>query len=211
MSSLFTGLLFLACPKQPEVSTEATAVVTEIKEAAEVAEVAEIATEEAASAAVLAALPWEYSLAEDTTIQFVGAKLTGKHDGSFKQFSGSAAVLEGKLIALKAEIDMSSVEADHPKLTEHLKSADFFDVAQFATATFTSSKIEAGNITGILDFHGLQNEITFPAEITIDGDDVNIVANFSIDRQLWSVTYPGRPDDLIKDEVPIALNARYTK
>lgn len=208
MSVLLSSLLFLACPKKVEQpDAKLSAVVTETTEVKETVET----TVEEPVVAILAQVPWDYSLAEDTTIKFVGAKVTKKHDGEFKKFSGSAAVMNGNLIALKAIIDMSSVETDHPKLTEHLKTADFFDISQFAEATFTSTKIENGQITGTLDFHGLQNEITFPAEITVEGEDVKIAANFSINRQLWSVTYPGRPDDLIKDDVPIILNAHYVK
>src|SRR3954464_6923760 len=34
---------------------------------------------------------------ENSTISFIGSKVTGKHDGGFKQFSGELKVLDGKL------------------------------------------------------------------------------------------------------------------
>jgi len=63
----------------------------------------------------------------------VGSKVTGKHDGGFKSFSGVWGLMPEKVEAsvLSAEIDMNSIWADNDKLTGHLKSKDFFDVASF--------------------------------------------------------------------------------
>ena len=33
-----------------------------------------------------------------------------------------------------------------------------------------------------------------------------MTAEFTIDRQLWGLAYPGKPDDLIKDQVLIKLD-----
>lgn len=201
MSVLLSGLLFLGCHKvasvpspethiEPRMSSIDTTIVEEV-----VAVIEEI----------------ELSLTKDSKIGFVGSKITRKHIGGFTEFSGTVSIVDGKMIAVKTLIDMSSVETDHPRLTAHLKTADFFDIAIFTEASFTSSKIEDGVIYGVLDFHGFQNELSFPAEITVEGDTARIVASFTIDRQLWSVAYNGRSDDLIKDAVVIELDVHYQK
>src|SRR5262249_21310391 len=66
----------------------------------------------------------------NTKITFVGTKPNGKHDGGFNKVSGSAKADTKDLSTLKinVEIDMNSLYTDTPKLTGHLKSADFFDV-----------------------------------------------------------------------------------
>jgi len=148
--------------------------------------------------------------AEGSTVGFVGAKVTGSHDGGFKSFKGGLTVSDGQPTATTVTIDMASAFADHPKLSKHLISDDFFDVAQFATASFTSSSIAASDtgftVTGALDFHGQSNEITFPATIAVTDGGATAKAEFTIDRQQWGVAYPGKPDDLIKDDVLIKLD-----
>ena len=46
------------------------------------------------------------TLKEDTTIGFVGAKVTGDHSGGFTKISASADVKDGKLV-LSAVIDLA--------------------------------------------------------------------------------------------------------
>src|SRR5687767_1251852 len=70
-----------------------------------------------------------YTITPDSTIGFVGSKVTGSHNGGFKKFSGEFALADGKLTGSghKLVIDMDSTWADNEKLTGHLKSPDFFD------------------------------------------------------------------------------------
>jgi polyisoprenoid-binding protein YceI len=56
-----------------------------------------------------------------------------------------------------------------PKLDEHLKGKDFFDVAQFPTATFVSDKItKTGNnakVQGMLTIHGVSKPVTLNVKL----------------------------------------------
>ncbi len=147
-----------------------------------------------------------------SSLEFVGAKVTSDHTGGFKKLKGSAIVdKEGKLSSIDAVIDIASSFSDHPKLTKHLLSSDFFDVEKYPLATFKSSSIGNGKVTGVLDFHGKQNEISFPATISASATSVSVKGEFNIDRQKWDVSYPGKPDNLIKDEVLIKLDVKYGK
>src|SRR5690606_7289271 len=136
-------------------------------------------------------------------------KVTGSHDGGFNTVSGSIALPGEDLTQaqISVEIDMASTYSDNEKLTEHLKSADFFDVETFPTARFTSTaitKTDAGyELTGNLELHGQTNSITFPAQISHDGTTITANAEFSIKRSDWGITYPGKTDDLIREEVVI--------
>ena len=158
--------------------------------------------------------------AADSKIDFVGAKITGKHDGSFKTFNGTISVPEGKaeLGQVKVEIDTSSLTVDPAKLEAHLKSPDFFDVAKYPKASFTSTAIapstEPGKthvITGNLELHGVTKSISFPANVKVSGDSVSTDAEFVINRKDFGIVYPGMPDDLIKDEVLLKLQVRAKK
>ncbi|MEM7248456.1 MAG: YceI family protein [Acidobacteriota bacterium] len=145
-------------------------------------------------------------------VEFVGSKLSGSHSGGFNAFTGRVELGSAGLASaqLQVEIDMTSTHSDHPKLTGHLKSPDFFDVEQFPTATFVSRQVagaDAGafTVTGDLTLHGVTKTISFPATASVDGNTLTTNAEFAIDRQQFDITYPGRPDDLIRDDVLIKL------
>jgi polyisoprenoid-binding protein YceI len=152
---------------------------------------------------------------EGSKVEFVGSKVTGKHDGSFKTFSGKIEMPEGKPEAAKitVEIQMDSVVSDNEKLTGHLKSPDFFDVAKFPKALFELTEIKAGGdkgathtLTGTLDLHGVKKSIAFPATVTIEGATAKAKAEFSINRKDFQIIYPGMPNDLIREDVLIKLD-----
>jgi len=155
---------------------------------------------------------------ENTTIAFVGSKVTGKHDGGFKQLKGTLDLVREKLESsrITADIDMNSIYTDTGNLTNHLKSADFFDVAKFPTATFVTTGIESGShdakakdathtVTGNLTLHGVTKSISFPSKIAVAGDKFNLDSEFFINRKDFGINYPGKANDLIRDEVVIKL------
>jgi len=148
-------------------------------------------------------------LTPTSKIEWVGAKVTGDHTGGFKTVTGEAKQEGGKLTSLTASIDINSVFSDHPKLTKHLLNDDFFSVAKFPTATFSSTKIEQGKITGILDMRAIKKEISFPATVSVSKESIDIKAEFSINRKLWEVNYNGQANNLIKDDVLIKLDVQY--
>lgn len=154
---------------------------------------------------------------ENSSIEFVGAKITGKHEGKFTKPSGNLSLVDGDPTksSVTVSIDMSSFSSDSEKLDEHLKSPDFFDVAKFPQTTFVSTSVakkgDVYEITGNLDLHGIKKSITFPAQIEAGSDKLKISAEFGINRKDYGIVYPGKPDDLIKDEVLIKLSLNPTK
>lgn len=170
----------------------------------------------AAPAAPASAVTYAFSNA-DSRIEFVGAKVTRKHDGSFQTFTGTVSLVDGDPTksSVATEIDIASLKSDEEKLTGHLKSADLLDVAKYPKATFTSTSIKAGGengathtVTGNLLLHGVTKSITFPANVKTSGDSVEVDAEFAINRKDFGIVYPGMPDDLIKDDVLLKLHVR---
>jgi polyisoprenoid-binding protein YceI len=155
-----------------------------------------------------------------STVGFVGSKVTGKHEGKFEKFSGTITLAGGKAEGGKimVEIDMSSAKTDQEGLDKHLKSKDFFEVDKFPKATFTSTEIKAGGangathtVTGDLDLHGVKKSISFPATITVTADGATGTAEFAINRKDFGLVYPGKPDDLIRDDVGLKLSVKATR
>jgi polyisoprenoid-binding protein YceI len=155
---------------------------------------------------------------DSSKVEFTGSKVTGHEDGGFKKFKGTIDLVNGKAEDSKVTIDIetASVFTNEEKLTEHLKSADFFDVTKFPKANFTSTKIVADTakgpdiytVTGDFDLHGQKKSITFPATIKAGADDVSVNAEFSINRKDFGIVYPGFANDLIRDDVVIKLNLK---
>ena len=150
---------------------------------------------------------------DNSTLHFVGSKVTGSHDGGFKNFDGSIT-LDGKMLkAVTVDIKMDSTFSDHPKLTGHLMSPDFFDVANHPKTTFVSTAIEEGGdggathiVKGNLTLRGQTKAITFPVNVKHSDGSVNIKSEFSINRKDFGIKYPGKPDDLIRDDVLMKLD-----
>lgn len=155
----------------------------------------------------------KYVFAPESKIEFTGSKVTGKHDGGFKTFTGHFTVKDGAPVGNdhKVVIDMTSTWSDSEKLTEHLKAPDFFDVAKFPQTTFDVTEIKkdsdtAYTVSGNFKLHGVEKNISFPATVTQDGDTVKIAATFDIKRKDFGIVYPGKAEDLIRDEVVIKLD-----
>lgn len=151
---------------------------------------------------------------ETCTIEFVGSKVTGSHDGGFKDFEGMLTLYpnEPAKSRLVVEIDMDSTWSDSKKLTGHLKSKDFFHFENFPTATFKTTEIAPAEgldgshrVTGNLTLHGVTKSISFPASFNVSDESVTLNSEFAINRKDFGIVYPGSPDNLIRDHVLIRI------
>ena len=162
----------------------------------------------------------KYSITpENSKIEWVGSKVTGSHNGSFQKFTGQVDYSGNpETSRVQIAIDSSSITADDPKLTEHLKTADFFDVAKFPQANFVSTAIKPGGdkgathtVTGNLTMHGVTKAVTFPATIAATPDAITVDSTFAINRKDFGINYAGAADNLIRDDVVLTLKIRATK
>lgn len=151
--------------------------------------------------------------AASSSLGFVGAKLTGDHKGSFAAIEGDVVLAGDKPASLRISVKTDSLTSDDEQLTGHLKSPDFFDVAKYPSAAFTATEFtpkasdnSSHEIAGELELHGVKKAIRFPAKLTIDSTTASGQAEFTINRKDFGIVYPGKPDDLIKDDVLLKLN-----
>jgi polyisoprenoid-binding protein YceI len=155
-----------------------------------------------------------YSFSKESTIGFTGSKVTGSHDGGFKSFEGSFMLDGGQLVGENNQIviQMDSLWSDNDRLTGHLKSADFFEVETYPEASFKVTHVTKGpdksayTLTGKFTLHGVTKTITFPATITQEREDFQLKSEFVINRMDYGIVYPGKANDLIRDEVVIRLD-----
>jgi len=151
---------------------------------------------------------------ENSKLEFVASKVTRSHNGAFKQFNGTIDLLNSDPLQsiVSITIDAGSVTTDEPDLTRHLQTPDFFDVGKYPKASFVSTKIEPStangathSVTGNFDLHGIKKSISFPATIQIGPGSISVNADFAINRKDFALNYPGKADDLIRDNVEIKL------
>lgn len=149
-------------------------------------------------------------------IEWVAGKVTRDHKGEFKSFDGFIEYVGDLPTRIAFEIDLNSVVADEPKLTAHLKSPDFFDVAGYPKATFVSTSLTSASagspggathiLKGTLNLHGVEKEVTIPVVTVINAGGIRTKSEFTINRHDWGISYKGVADDLIKDNVLMRLD-----
>jgi polyisoprenoid-binding protein YceI len=91
--------------------------------------------------------------------------------GSFDKHTGTVDINDKDITKSKVEvsIDTNSINTNVNKRDEHLRSADFLDVAKFPAMTFVSKKVaKAGKdklkVTGELTLHGVTREVVLDVE-----------------------------------------------
>ena len=214
--------LFIACNSQPSGNEEQASTPAETEEVAE-----KTMSADATSSSRLYDMAVGQSIITwKGTKKLVEKVHTGTIDFTQGYFEAKGDILTGgefvvDMTSIKNE-DMAGTEGA-AKLEGHLKSADFFDVAVHSTASFviTSSELSDAdgathNVTGKLTIKGITDEISFPATVTIEGDQVDASASFTIDRAQYDVQYGSEAffpnlikqgkDAIISDEIELTLN-----
>lgn len=137
---------------------------------------------------------------------------------------GSFTIDVNSIVTDSASVDPTTAGGKKSTdLDAHLKSADFFDTAKYPTAKFEITKVapfdaaqgksvvaDATNtVSGNLTIKDKTVNVTFPAKITFNGEEVTFYSKFTIQRQDWGLTYgtEGNPQDwMIAQNVDIELN-----
>jgi polyisoprenoid-binding protein YceI len=102
-----------------------------------------------------------------SSIGFRVRHLLGAAVGKFKQFNGTIEIDRERVenSAVTARIAVRSIDTGIAKRDDHLRSAEFFDVAKFPEITFKSRSVkktgpQSGDITGDFTMHGVTRSVT---------------------------------------------------
>lgn len=122
--------------------------------------------------------------------------------GQFGRWTGALTVPDGDFTKATAEvtIDATSIDTGVADRDAHLKSADFFDVANHPEITFRSRRIErkAGDrfaLVGDLTIRGTSREVTLDVESSGQTKDpwgnqrAAFSAKTSVDRKAFGLTW----------------------
>jgi len=186
------------------------------------------------AAAVAATLAFAApAVAEPTTYEIDNAHssvlfkirhLMSKTTGQFGKFSGTVVIdpVKRDTVNVDATIDVASIDTHEQKRDDHLRSAEFFDVAKFPKMTFTGSKLTdvngdrtKGKLEGTLTIRDIAKPVVldvewfgtavdpwgnqtaaFAGETTLNRKDFGIIWNKTLDAGGY----------LVGDEVEIEIN-----
>ena len=125
----------------------------------------------ALSSAVLANEPYKFDQSH-STIGFKVHQFLGTTNGRFMKFSGEIDIdrEHPEKSSVSAKIDVRSIDTRIQKRDDHLRSAEFFDVAKFPEITFKSRSVtrtgpQSGDILGNLTMHGVTKPITLHVKL----------------------------------------------
>lgn len=122
--------------------------------------------------------------------------------GDFRVFEGTIVVYSENPAnsSVNVTIDASSVTTGDNRRDEHLRSADFFDVANFPTLTFKSTSVDFKSVenftfTGELTMHGVTKPVSIKAEQTGEGtnpwgvDVIGFEGKTELNREDYGLLY----------------------
>ena len=147
--------------------------------------------------------------------------------GRFDKFTGSIEFDENNPANSKidVQIDLNSINTRDEKRDGHLRSPDFFDVANYPTATFKSKAIvlagkNTGRVTGDLTIRGITHEVTLDVELVgvlknpWGAQSAGFNAHTKINRKDWNLNWNVALEAggwLVGDEIGINIETELIK
>lgn len=160
---------------------------------------------------------------EQSSIHWIGKKVTGKHSGTIKIKEGSLDMKKGVLTGGSFTIDMTSLAVTDlkgnmaGKLAGHLTSDDFFGVANHPTAGLKITNVKnlgsgTFDLTADLTIKGITHPVTFETFVIENGAGISATAKLVVDRTKYDIKYGSGKffdslgDKMIYDDFELNVN-----
>ena len=136
-----------------------------------------------------------------SSLEWIGKKVTGQHQGVIDLKKGSylfenGLITSGELIINMQSIKITDIEdkEQNDKLKNHLVSSDFFSVEKHPTAQLTivkSQKIDETRlkVTADLTIKEITKRIEFEVTLLIEGKKMVAIGEVDIDRTQFDIRY----------------------
>ena len=145
--------------------------------------------------------------------------------GQFKEFAGEILMDAGAVTGASGTIQVKSVDTGVQKRDDHLRTADFFDAANYPTITFKTKRVEkgsAGQPILVADFtmRGVTKELRLPAKLSGPTKDpwggvrIGLEAKTKLYRKDYWIKYHEVLETgilAVADEVELEINAEAIK
>ena len=169
---------------------------------------------------------WDIDVAHSAIHFHVRHMIISKVHGRFAKWSGAIQLDPQDLTRSSVEvtIDAASIDTQVADRDNHLRSADFLDVAKYPQLTFRSKKVEKAGagyrVTGELELHGVKKEVVLEAEYAGTGKDpwgnerAGFSAKASLDRREFGLVWNAALETggvLVSDKVTLELEVSAVK
>ena len=174
----------------------------------------------ALAAPVQAAETYQFDKAH-TTVGFQVRHIYTNVSGKFTDFTGTIQVDRAKPESSTVDftIQATSIDTSETRRDQHLRSADFFDVANNPTITFKSTSIKANGtdswlVTGDFTMHGVTKSVVLPVTLLGEGKDpfgnekMGLETGLTINRKDYGLTWNKALETggvLVGDEVKVQI------
>jgi polyisoprenoid-binding protein YceI len=179
-----------------------------------------LATSLALAAPVQATETYQFDKAH-TTVGFQVRHIYTNVSGKFTDFTGTIQVDRAKPESSTVDftVQATSIDTSEPRRDQHLRSADFFDVANNPTITFKSTSIKANGkdswlVTGDFTMHGVTKSVVLPVTLLGEGKDpmgnekMGLETGLTISRKDYGLTWNKALETggvLVGDEVKVQI------
>jgi polyisoprenoid-binding protein YceI len=154
-----------------------------------------------------------------SSVGFSIRHFVSKVPGRFTQFSGTIVVDRANLenSTVEATIDVGSLNTASDKRDADLKSANYFDAANFGTITFKSKSWKktgdsSFDVTGDLTIHGVTKETVLKVDLLGFGPGMQGAqlagwdASTTLNRSDFGVNGPAYADKILGKEVGVSIS-----
>ena len=148
--------------------------------------------------------------ASRSSVEWVGKKVTGSHNGTINITNGVLTLIDGELTGGQFTIDTGSIRIldvtdlnTNAQFAGHLASEDFFASEKYPTATLEITSVSQGvdsnyHVAGELTIKGITQPIEFDAGLgEVRGDTLQASARVVIDRTRYNMRF--RSGNFFKD------------
>lgn len=140
------------------------------------------------------------------------------HQGTTNFTEGKVSVENGVVKSGSFVVDLASInptddgydeERTAEKLVGHLSSDDFFNVAEFPTATFEVTGSEGSTVMGNLTVRGVTNPETVENVMVVEENGtVKITGDLTFDRTKYNVNFKMPVEDkVLSNDISLKINA----
>ena len=178
---------------------------------------------------VLQSLATNYEVDKaNSVVKWNGKKVTGEHYGTVELRNGMLRVENNVVKSGFIEMDMNSItvedlknESMNKKLTNHLKSDDFFSVEKHPNSRLELKEVvhKSGKdytFTGDLTIKNITHPVTFDATMDVKDGKLTAKGDVEVDRTLYDIKFrSGRffsdlGDNLIYDTFTLSFDVMAT-
>ena len=156
-----------------------------------------------------------------STAQFKVRHMMSNTVGMFRDFDGNITIDRANPAKSSVEftIQAKSIDTGNSNRDEHLRSADFFDVAKFPTISFKSTSVAKKSddefaVTGDLTMHGVTKRVTLPVTFlgfgrTARGEKAGFEIETTVNRKDYGIVWNKTLDEgglLLGEDVKVTIN-----